>query len=297
MRAPLAGDGEEYVLGRHAGAERAGEIIADRLADAEPRLAGGDRVQHVRAADAARRAVEGAGAAGVRIGIHQHSAGQRVGLIGDDRVADALIGPDIVQALDAELTRERAAGLHARGCLRRRRGDEMIEDNHHLGWICDLQHLAPAFRQEGEIDQTRGLDIDDGDVAWRNFRRAAGPCEDLFGNCHAHGVSASQVHCAPPWYSVQGSLSFAVSCPHGFARVNLRIATWNINSLRLRLPLLKELIAALEPDVICLQETKVPDELFPAEGPPKLGLSACTVPRHEGLQRRGDPVATADPAA
>jgi exodeoxyribonuclease-3 len=54
--------------------------------------------------------------------------------------------------------------------------------------------------------------------------------------------------------------------------VNLRIATWNINSLRLRLPLLKELIAALEPDVICLQETKVPDELFPAEGPPKLGF-------------------------
>ena len=44
--------------------------------------------------------------------------------------------------------------------------------------------------------------------------------------------------------------------------MNLRIATWNINSLRLRLPLLKELIAALEPDVICLQETKVPDELF-----------------------------------
>ncbi len=54
--------------------------------------------------------------------------------------------------------------------------------------------------------------------------------------------------------------------------MNLRIATWNINSLRLRLPLLKELIAALEPDVICLQETKVPDELFPAEAPGLLGF-------------------------
>ena len=54
--------------------------------------------------------------------------------------------------------------------------------------------------------------------------------------------------------------------------MNLRIATWNINSLRLRLPLLKELIAALEPDVICLQETKVPDELFPAEAPELLGF-------------------------
>ena len=44
----------------------------------------------------------------------------------------------------------------------------------------------------------------------------------------------------------------------------LRIATWNINSLRLRLGLLDRLVEALRPDVICLQETKVPDELFPS---------------------------------
>lgn len=50
-----------------------------------------------------------------------------------------------------------------------------------------------------------------------------------------------------------------------------RVATWNINSLRLRAALLKELVAALDPDVICLQETKVPDELFPADVPPALG--------------------------
>jgi exodeoxyribonuclease-3 len=43
----------------------------------------------------------------------------------------------------------------------------------------------------------------------------------------------------------------------------LRIATWNINSLRLRLPLLRHLQEALDPDVLCLQETKVPDVLFP----------------------------------
>ena len=42
----------------------------------------------------------------------------------------------------------------------------------------------------------------------------------------------------------------------------LRIATWNINSLRLRLGLLKDLVEALNPDVICLQETKVPDLLI-----------------------------------
>ena len=51
----------------------------------------------------------------------------------------------------------------------------------------------------------------------------------------------------------------------------LRIATWNINSFRLRLPLLQRLIADLDPDVICLQETKVPDELFPADAPIALG--------------------------
>ncbi|HET6305737.1 MAG TPA: exodeoxyribonuclease III [Rhodopila sp.] len=44
----------------------------------------------------------------------------------------------------------------------------------------------------------------------------------------------------------------------------LRVATWNINSLRLRVGLLDHLVEALRPDVICLQETKVPDPLFPA---------------------------------
>ena len=52
----------------------------------------------------------------------------------------------------------------------------------------------------------------------------------------------------------------------------LRIATWNINSLRLRLSLLERLIADLRPDVICLQETKVPDELFPEGAPATLGF-------------------------
>ena len=51
----------------------------------------------------------------------------------------------------------------------------------------------------------------------------------------------------------------------------LQIATWNINSLRLRLKLLERLVEAMDPDVICLQETKVPDDLFPDHGPPALG--------------------------
>lgn len=52
----------------------------------------------------------------------------------------------------------------------------------------------------------------------------------------------------------------------------LRVATWNINSVRLRLPLLKDLVAALDPDVICLQETKCPDEHFPHDGVAALGF-------------------------
>ena len=52
---------------------------------------------------------------------------------------------------------------------------------------------------------------------------------------------------------------------------SLRVATWNINSLRLRVGLLDKLVEALRPDVICLQETKVPDALFPGEALEPLG--------------------------
>ncbi len=51
----------------------------------------------------------------------------------------------------------------------------------------------------------------------------------------------------------------------------MRIVTWNINSLRLRLKLLERLAGALDPDVICLQETKVPDPLFPDAAPAEFG--------------------------
>ncbi len=43
----------------------------------------------------------------------------------------------------------------------------------------------------------------------------------------------------------------------------LRITTWNVNSVRLRLGGLERLARELRPDVLCLQETKVRNELFP----------------------------------
>lgn len=43
----------------------------------------------------------------------------------------------------------------------------------------------------------------------------------------------------------------------------MRIATWNINSVRLRIDLLLKLLDEEAPDVVCLQETKVVDDAFP----------------------------------
>jgi exodeoxyribonuclease-3 len=43
----------------------------------------------------------------------------------------------------------------------------------------------------------------------------------------------------------------------------LRLATWNVNSLRVRLPHLLDWLAEAKPDVACLQETKTEDANFP----------------------------------
>ena len=45
----------------------------------------------------------------------------------------------------------------------------------------------------------------------------------------------------------------------------MKIATWNVNSIRVRLPQVLEWLEKESPDVLCLQETKVTDEDFPAE--------------------------------
>jgi exodeoxyribonuclease-3 len=51
----------------------------------------------------------------------------------------------------------------------------------------------------------------------------------------------------------------------------MRITTWNINSVRLRFDLLRRVVDELAPDVICLQETKVDDALFPTDAAKALG--------------------------
>ena len=45
----------------------------------------------------------------------------------------------------------------------------------------------------------------------------------------------------------------------------MRLATWNINSVRLRINLVTDFLKAADIDVLCLQETKTEDAHFPAE--------------------------------
>jgi exodeoxyribonuclease-3 len=45
----------------------------------------------------------------------------------------------------------------------------------------------------------------------------------------------------------------------------MRLATWNVNSLPVRLPQVLDWIDRRSPDILCLQETKVPDSRFPEE--------------------------------
>ena len=45
----------------------------------------------------------------------------------------------------------------------------------------------------------------------------------------------------------------------------MKIAAWNVNSLKVRLPQLLEWLAVQRPDVVCLQETKLEDHNFPQQ--------------------------------
>lgn len=45
----------------------------------------------------------------------------------------------------------------------------------------------------------------------------------------------------------------------------MKIATWNVNSLRVRLPQVLDWLSSADIDVLALQETKLPDDQFPAE--------------------------------
>ena len=51
----------------------------------------------------------------------------------------------------------------------------------------------------------------------------------------------------------------------------MKIATWNINSIKVRLPAVTQYIQETSPDILALQETKSQDENFPKAEIEKLG--------------------------
>jgi exodeoxyribonuclease III len=55
----------------------------------------------------------------------------------------------------------------------------------------------------------------------------------------------------------------------------LRIATWNVNSLLARMGRVTEWLAAVEPDVVCLQETKATEASFPTDELEALGYASA----------------------
>ena len=77
----------------------------------------------------------------------------------------------------------------------------------------------------------------------------------------------------------------------------MRIATYNVNGINGRLPVLLQWLEATQPDVACLQELKAPDDKFPAAALEKAGYGAVWhgQPRWNGvaiLARGCDPVET-----
>ncbi|MET7392280.1 exodeoxyribonuclease III [Dactylosporangium sp. NPDC005572] len=55
----------------------------------------------------------------------------------------------------------------------------------------------------------------------------------------------------------------------------MRLATWNVNSVKARLPRLLEWLPQARPDVLCVQETKVAADAFPAAEVGELGYTVA----------------------
>lgn len=55
----------------------------------------------------------------------------------------------------------------------------------------------------------------------------------------------------------------------------MRLATWNVNSLSARLPLVLEWMETNGPDVLCMQETKLADDAFPSDAFADLGYESA----------------------
>jgi exodeoxyribonuclease-3 len=61
----------------------------------------------------------------------------------------------------------------------------------------------------------------------------------------------------------------------GFLSLTMKIASWNVNSLKIRLPQLLDWLSLCQPDIVCLQETKLEDQNFPRAEIEAAGYEAC----------------------
>lgn len=64
--------------------------------------------------------------------------------------------------------------------------------------------------------------------------------------------------------------------------MTIKIATWNINSIRIRLPLINQLVQEANPDIICLQEIKTVEETFPFKALEEMGYPYAYVHGQKG---------------
>lgn len=64
--------------------------------------------------------------------------------------------------------------------------------------------------------------------------------------------------------------------------MRLTVSTWNINSVRLRASLVARFLKAARPDLLCLQETKCPDDKFPFKPFAKLGYEHVALNGQKG---------------
>ena len=64
--------------------------------------------------------------------------------------------------------------------------------------------------------------------------------------------------------------------------MQLTVTTWNINSVRLRIELVAKFIKANRPDILCLQETKCPDDAFPLKRLKRLGYEHVALSGQKG---------------
>ncbi len=64
--------------------------------------------------------------------------------------------------------------------------------------------------------------------------------------------------------------------------MSFKLATWNINSVRLRMPIVEKFCIEHQPDILCLQETKCRDSEFPAADFKRLGYPHLAINGQKG---------------